>query len=283
MKIAYGTYAMPTVPLEEAFPALANMGYEGVEICISPRHVGSMPEEMDAARRKTLRGLLEDNALDVPALFPIGTIHIYTDDADQHRANLELMRTCAQLARDLGMGEPPCIATGIGGRSDDWDTIKDKIVELLGDYAEVAEQEDFILAGEAHFGAAVDRSERAVWLFSTVNHPRIKMHFDIVHMFLAGEEIEDSVKALVPYTGHTHITDARRCPDGSFSLLLLGQGELDSTTYVRAMHEAGWDDFITLEVSGQVWGREDYVPFAAAEFCYAVLNGAFERAGVPRG
>lgn len=282
MKIAYGTYAMPTVPLEEAIPALAKMGYDGIEICIAPKHIGSMPEEIDAGRRANLRALLQQHALGVPALFPIGTIHLFTDDAAQHQKNLELVRECSQLARDLGMTEPPVIATGIGGKSDQWDDIKHKIVELLGDYAEVADSEGFILAGEAHCGAAVDRSERAVWLFDTVDHPRIRMHFDIVHMFLANEQIEDSVRDLIPYTAHTHITDARKHADGSFDLLLLGNGDLDSTAYMRAMKDAGWDDFITLEVSTMVWSRPDYDPYAAAAWCYAILDGAFNRAGVPR-
>jgi len=44
MKIAYGTYAMPTLSLEKAFSALAEIGYDGVEICIGPKHPGSMPD-----------------------------------------------------------------------------------------------------------------------------------------------------------------------------------------------------------------------------------------------
>lgn len=283
MKIAYGTYAMPTVPLEEAIPALAGMGYDGVEICMDPRHVGSMPEDLDPARRKLLRRLLQDTGMGIPALFPIGPVHIYTENRARHEQSLDFIRVCAGLARDLGMAEPPVIAAGIGGKRDQWDDIKGRLVDILGDYGRVAEEEDVIIAGEAHCGAAVDRTERAVWLFETVNHPRVKMHFDIVHTFLSGDTIEDAVRALVPHTAHTHITDTRRCPDGSFGLVLIGMGELDSAAYVRAMHEAGWDDYITLEVSGQVWGREDYVPLAAAQFCYAVLNRAFERAGVARG
>ena len=109
------------------------------------------------------------------------------------------------------------------------------------------------------------------------------MHFDIVHMFLAGEREEEAVKALVPYTAHTHITDARRHEDGSFELLLLGQGELDAVAYMKAMKEAGWDDFITLEVSMMVWGKEGYDPIAAAEESYRAITDAFAGAGVERG
>ncbi len=281
MKIAYGTYAMPTVPLEEAIPALAAMGYDGIEICLGPKHVGSMPSEMDAGRRTALRGLLRDHNLGVPALFLLGSV--YTPSDDQHRANLEHVRLCAQLARDLGLREPPVLAMGIGGARDQWEGIKGDLVRLLADYAALTEELDFVLAGEAHCGAAVYNSERAVWLFDTVGSPRVRMHFDIVHLFLAGEQIEAAVKALVPYTAHTHLTDARRHADGSFELVLLGQGELDAVGYLRAMHEAGWDDFITLEVSTMVWSKPEYDPMAAARWCYEQLSGALDQAGVPRG
>lgn len=281
MKIAYGTYAMPTLSLEQALPALADIGYEGVEICISPKHPGSMPDEIGAARRGELKQLLTDNGLGIPALFMLG--HVFTEDDAEHARTLEHTKRVCQLARDLGMPCPPVLAIGIGGRSKDWAEKKGRIVELFGDYAELAEREDFILAGEAHCGAAVDRAERVVWLFDTVNSPRIRFHFDIVHMFLAGEDIEDSVQTLVPYTAHTHITDARRHEDGSFELVLLGQGDLDSTTYVKAMEAAGWTDFITLEVSTRVWSQPDYDPYEAARFCYRTLTDAFQKAGVARG
>ena len=45
MKIAYGTYALPQMSLEEAFPVLAEIGYDGVELFIGPKHVGAMLED----------------------------------------------------------------------------------------------------------------------------------------------------------------------------------------------------------------------------------------------
>jgi len=281
MKIAYGTYAMPTVPLEEAFPALAQIGYDGIEVCISPKHIGSLPEEMDAARRARLRELLTANGLGVPALFLTGSL--WTRDAEQQAANVERIRACAALARDLGLREPPVLAMGIGGARNDWDDIKDDLVKLLQEYAGIAEEEDIVIAAEAHCGAAVYNSERAMWLFDTVGSPRVKMHFDIVHMFLAGEKEDEAVQRLVPHTAHTHITDAIRNADGSFQFVLLGQGELDATAYMRAMQAAGWTDFITLEVSMMVWGKEGYDPLAAARESYAAITKAFAEAGVERG
>ena len=48
------------------------------------------------------------------------------------------------------------------------------------------------------------------------------------------------------------------------------------------MHQAGWTDFITLEVSGMVWGQDDYDPIAAAVFSYQTIDRAFGEAEVPR-
>jgi len=59
VKIAYGTYALPETPLEAAIPMLTDLGYDGVEICISRQHVGSMPDELDPARRQKIKGLLQ--------------------------------------------------------------------------------------------------------------------------------------------------------------------------------------------------------------------------------
>jgi len=278
MKIAYGTYAMPTVPLEEALPAVAEIGYDGIEFAIGPKH-HSMPEQWDPAMREQVKSMLSEFHLGVPSLFMLRSV--LTEDAEVHKGNLRLTRQVAELARDLDLGPNPVLSMGIGGKSALWETQREQIVRLLEDYANAASEEGFVLAVEPHVNAAVDRIDRALWLMNTLDNPLIRLHFDIVHFYLAGETIEESVSKLVPYTAHTHVTDARIHEKG-FELVLLGQGELDCTAYVDAMHKAGWTDFITVEVSTMVWSKEDYDPFAAASLSYATLNKAFKDAGIPR-
>lgn len=280
MKIAYGTYAMPDVVLEEAIPALADLGYDGIEICIGNRHEDAMPANVDAARREDLRGLLADEGLGVPALFLLGSL--YADDATQHQATLEHLKACAALGRDLGLTQP-VLAMGFGGPKQDWEHGRTRLIDLLGEVAQLARAEDFIVAGEAHAGAMIDRSERITSVLDTVASPFVRFHFDIVHLFLAGEVISEAVARLVPYTAHTHITDAIVKPDGGFQLVLLGQGDLDAVEYMRAMQVAGWESYITLEVSTMVWGKADYDWRAAARESYTAITSAFEAAGVARG
>jgi len=266
----------------ESLPFIAGAGYQGVEIMVGPKHVGTLPEEIDAPRREALRELLATFRLEVTALHLL-TCSVYRPDDATHRDDLERVRAAAQLARDLGVRAPPVIAMGFGARTAEWDGVNERMVSLLSGYGDLAEKEDFVLAGEAHRGAAVDRSERITWLLDQVDHPRVKLHFDIVHTFMGGEVIEESVETLLPYTAHTHWTDAKRTEDGGWQLVMPGWGEINTTRYVSAMHEAGWNDFITVELSGAVWSREDFDPLAAARHCCDVLTGACRLAGVPLG
>lgn len=279
MHIAYGTYAIPDLPLQQAIPALAHLGYQGIEICLGPRHEDALPANLDAPAREALRAALTEHALEVPALFLLG--QVFTEDAAQHQATLEHLRLCAQLGRDLGLARP-VLAMGFGGAKANWESHRQRLVDLLGDVAAVAREEDFVFAGEAHCGAMVDRSERITWLLEAAHDERVRLHFDIVHLFLAGEAVGDAVAALLPYTAHTHITDAIRRPDGSFQLVLLGDGELDTVGYLAAMAKGGWQGAITLEVSTMVWGQPEYDWQAAAAQSYVRLARAFTEAGVGR-
>jgi len=278
MKIAYGTYAMPTVPLEEALVTVAVIGYDGLELAIGPRH-NSMPEQIDSSKRQQLKKMFSELNLGVPALFMLGSV--LTEDKEIHKKNLQLTTQVMELARDLDIGTRPVISMGIGGRSASWESQRDPLLQLLDDYAKVAADEGFIFAIEPHSGAMVDRTERAIWIMETLDNPSVRLHFDIVHFFMGEEEIEETVFKLVPYTAHTHVTDAKKTDEG-FELVLMGQGDLDALTYVKAMHQAGWTDFITLEVSVRVWGREDYDVNQAAKQSYAVLDEAFKKAMIPR-
>lgn len=279
MKIAYGTYATPMLSLEESLKMIAKTGYDGVEICIGPKH-NCMPETMDSPQRMKIRNMLKELKLGVPALFMLG--QVLNEDKKVHEGRLEFTRQVMQLARDFDLGDKPVLSVGIGGRSAMWETHRYILVELLKDYAKLASSEGFILAIEAHANAMIDRTERALWVMKAVDDPGIRMHFDIVHFFLAGDPITDTVKKLVPYTAHTHVTDARILPDKKFELLLIGQGELDCVEYIRAMHQAGWTSFITIEVSTMVWSKPEYNPYEAAAFSYNTVDKAFKAVGVPR-
>ncbi len=252
MKIAYSTYATNKMPLEDSLIMMANMGYEGVEIAIGPKHI--MPQYFDSSQRQSLKRTLKDLKLDVPGFLMLGGA-LYSD-SKSHNERLHLTKQVIEMAKDIDINRTTVISTGSGGSSSNWESQKYDLVGALEDYGKIAEKHNAIIAVEPHFHALVDRSDRAIWLMKTLNNPNIRLHFDIVHNFLMKESIRPTVNALLPYTVHTHVTDAK-IYNGSFELVLLGQGELDCVEYVRAMKDAGWNDYITIEVSAMVCQRKD--------------------------
>ena len=275
MKIAYGTYGMPNTAPEDALPALANMGYDGIEIALGekfPTH----PPKLDAAQRQQLRAQFDDLGLEIPALMLL--INFLGGEHDQ---NLEALRHAAQFGHDLGL-EQPVISFTMGGNTAKYEEQRGPTADRLRDYAKVATEVDCMIAAEPHVNGAIDRPERAVWLMDEVDSPRVRLNFDISHFTLIGLGIDECVEPMVPYAVHTHVKDGYMT-EGKVTFLLPGEGDFDYVAYLKAMANAGWTGHITVEVSGMIWNKPDYDPYAAAAQSYAALDQAFKAAGIARG
>jgi sugar phosphate isomerase/epimerase len=81
---------------------------------------------------------------------------------------------------------------------------------------------------------------------------------------------------------HTHVKDERGvAPYHEF--LIPGEGEMGCVRYLKAMHQAGYDGLIVVDVSLMVQPRLDYDALSAASQSYQVLARAFDDAGIARG
>ena len=70
MKLYYSTYGMKQLDVFEALPRLADMGYEGMEIAVTPGWP-TEPANMDAAARKRLADLFRQLGFPTPALMAL--------------------------------------------------------------------------------------------------------------------------------------------------------------------------------------------------------------------
>ncbi|NOZ22914.1 MAG: sugar phosphate isomerase/epimerase [Planctomycetes bacterium] len=278
MKLAYGTYGLPGVMPEDAAPRLAEIGYEGLEITAIDRFCAD-PDKMDAARREKLRDLLQEHGMAVPSIMLL--LKVMGDEEGLHEQNLKEFRKAAQLSADLTVGRTPVVTSTMGGGKGPWEDFREELVRRLGDYAKIAEELGVVFAIEPHVGGQFDVPEKAVWVMDNMKHPSIKVNFDISHFAVVDMTIDQCVPVLVPHAVHTHVKDGRMV-DGKVKFLLPGEGDFDYAAYFKAMADAGWDDFITVEVSGMVSNRPDYEPYQAAQFCFDVLSKAMEEAGIAR-
>lgn len=279
MKLGYSTWGMPTVPIDDAVAQIARLGFEGLELTVIPRWLTEL-STLDAGERRHIRQLYVDHHLALPAI--AGHTSLLDDEPARHAANMERLCRTADLCRDLAIGGSiPALNTTVGGSSEDWQPRRRQLVERIGELVTYAGNQGVTLAVEPHVNTALDRPERVVWLMEQVNSPFCRVNFDISHFNVIGLSIEETVPVLAPLSAHTHVKDERGlAPDHQF--LIPGEGNFDYVRYLRAMAAAGYDEFITVEISIMVQRRPAYDPLAAAAQSYSVLSRAFEEAGLAR-
>jgi sugar phosphate isomerase/epimerase len=270
---------MPTVPVDTAIQHVAALGFDGIELTVIPRYTTEL-STLDAAERKRIAGLLKGYNLALPAIAAHSSL--LATDEEEHAHNMWRLKGAVDLAVDLAQGdEPPAINTTPGGKPEEWDALKNFLVERTGELVEYGRSRGVKIAIEPHVGAIIDTPAKVLEFLALVDSPYLGVNFDISHFNIVGIPIEESVAALAPVSIHTHVKDERGLvPD--FEFLIPGEGEFDYVTYLKAMQRHGYAGFITAEISVMVQRRENYDPLAAATQSYETLSRAFEEAGIGR-
>ncbi len=279
MLLSHSTWGMPTVPIDVAVKHCAELGFDGLQLTVRPGWTTDAAG-LDAAERRRIRALYDDHGLDLCGLS--GQTSMLADDPAEHEENMRRLRSYLDLAAELqGPGEALSVATTSGGKPEDWDAVKGRLVDRFGEMAAYARERGVILAVEPHVGAALQVPEDVVWLVEQVGSPAFRVDLDLSHFNVQGLDVEAVAARLVPHAAHVEIKDERgRAPDHEF--LIPGEGECDYVRCLRALERAGYRGHVAVEISVMVQARPDYDPLAAAEQSYRVLSRAFEEAGIAR-
>jgi len=275
--LAFGTYGMKTLTTEAALRTIARIGYDGVEPALMPGSPTD-PAQLSAAGRKTLRRLIGDLGLAVPAMLE----SLPLQGTPQGRAaNLERLKRAVALGNELVPSRPPMVDTILGGKTADWVRIKGRMVAELKDWAKVAEDGRTTVCFKPHAGDAVQSPDRALWLVREVGSPRIRIVYDYSHFYVAGLPLESSLKQLIAYAPFVVVKDSQGTPE-KHAYLLPGDGATDYLAYFRLLKELKYGGFVAVEVSGMIHRQPDYQPVPTAELCYARLAPLMHRAGIRR-
>lgn len=276
MKIGYGTYGMPDEDVFDALSRLKAIGYEAIEININDDWP-TAPHKLDGDARKKLVDALQQEDFPPPVLMN-GLAVCARGDARSDM--LEKFDAACTLASDLNFGtEPAIVVTTLGGVKNSWDEEKQWICDGLSELADRCAQQNVILGIEPHVNHIFDTPEKSAWVMEQTNHDFLKLNFDMSHFHVDGFDLQHSVDLCAPYAAATHIKDGYR-DEGKVQFQLPGEGSLDLVAYFKAVAAAGLDIPITVEVSAQIFRKEGYDPWSAAEFCSQALRKARDEAGI---
>jgi len=278
MRLSYCTWGMMNVGIEDVVPAVAKIGYRGIELAVTPRFPTDL-YSLDAAMKTRIKALCQERDLIISAV--AGHTSVCEDDPDKNAANLQRLRDTINLADELRQeGQPAIVCSLLGGHVDDWGRVKDRVVERVGALGDYAAGKGVIFACEPHSGTAFDLPRKAVWLMEQLQHPAVRINFDISHFDILAIPSAECVPQMAPWSVHTHVKDQRGIyPYHEF--LTPGAGPFDFIGYLKAMHAAGYTGWIGMEVSVMVQRQPGYDPFVDAALGYYALKHAFCMSGVP--
>lgn len=122
-----GTYGTKSMKTADALRAMAEMGYDGVELAMMPGWPTD-PAAMTSDTRRSLQKLLDDTGLVLPALLEALPL---TGTRENRAHNLDRLKLAIDLGHFLAPHNPPVVETIVGGKSEQWDQVKVRIADEL--------------------------------------------------------------------------------------------------------------------------------------------------------
>ncbi len=273
----FSLYGMKTLDVDKALRTCAEIGYDCVELSLLAGWP-TEPKNLSATERRRLRDLLESLNLKLPAVME--NLLLLADDA-KHKDNLERLKNAAELAMALSPKDAPVIETVLGTKPDQWDAVKNRMVDRLGTWAEVAKAGKVVVTIKAHINNALHTPQDALWLVKQVGSPWIKLVYDYSHFELQNISMDDSVDTMISETRFVHIKDTEG-DEKKFHFLLPGEGHTNYPRLLKRLKRGGYRDSVVVEVSAQISNQPGYDPIRAAKQCYEKIAPTFKEAGLFR-
>jgi len=247
MKYSFMSFSCPELGLEEILAMAERLGYDGVEPRVSAKHKHGIETDLPAAGRAEIRQKVLDSG--VP-LCCVATSCRYADPATTQENVDETLRSI-DLAADVGAPRirvfGGTIAEGVSREQ-----AIDVVANALSSVAERAAERSVTVCLETHDDWCTP--EHVAEVMRRVDHPAIAVNWDIMHPIRRGNATMDQAfAALKDWVKHIHFHDGGTVDD-KFSLLPIGQGDIDHVRAVQLLASLPYDGYL----SGEWIGWEPY-------------------------
>lgn len=243
MKLAFSTLGCPNWELDQIGDTAQRLGYDGVEL----RAVGGSLDLLQRRefRRENIsatRAMFADRNVEICCVDTSCTFH--SPDQAERRTQVDLAVRHGELAAMLGAPMirvfPDKIQPG-ATRS----RTRDYIVESLRQVAERLPQQVSV-ALETHGDFA--RTERAAEIVTLVEHPGVKLIWDVANSVAAGDSISHAGQTVQQFLAHIHLRDAQPVAESEHWLpVLAGAGEVSFAETLAAIEKLNYEEYVSFE------------------------------------
>ncbi len=279
-KIGLSSKVVQDRPLEDALQIAVRCGYTGLELFGVPNH---LPPDIPLARVRELRRRCDDLGLQVVTLCTYAGG--FAEASDQEAAaQLESFRRYVEMAHLLGCTMIRLWPDRLGHtirvpREDHWL----RATHYLRVAADIGLAEGIRILLENHLTLTID-TDSTLKLVRLIDRPNVGVNFDPANMFLAGRSYgREAVLRLGALIQNVQVKEASRdgasvSVDDDASLshggrydLLLGEGNMDHASYLRALAEIGYTGYYmaechrtpTVDLSSEEIAAREYQALAA--------------------
>jgi sugar phosphate isomerase/epimerase len=256
MQLAFSSNAYLRFSIEETIRRIASFGYKGIELLADVPHAwpaGLLPERVEAIRRA-----LDDAGLTISNInaFMMNAVadprqpywHPSWIDPDPHYRAIrrEHTKRALRLAKELGA---PHITTEPGGPLAEGQTrqqASEIYYEELMPCLEVAEEVGVGLLIEPEPELLIERFDQYLEFVERLDSARVGLNFDVGHAYCVGEDPQDWVARMAEHTVHYHFEDI--AATRVHHHLVPGLGAIDFGATLEAIHNTGYDGWLTVEL-----------------------------------
>jgi sugar phosphate isomerase/epimerase len=173
----------------------------------------------------------------------------------------------------------PVVNIGPGGKSGVEEDFQ-RQTDLMAKMAEKAEPFGVTLSVKAHVGACIFDTPTTLRAWEKIKSPAFGIDMDPSHIYRAGEDPAEALRAVLSRVRHIHIRDCKgRGPGpGSPPEQACGRGDIDLMAYCKVMVDGGYSGPVCLEVIGAGQMSLPDVSIIAAESC-GYLNAYLKALG----
>jgi sugar phosphate isomerase/epimerase len=286
MKLAFSSNAYMHFSVEEAIRRVAQIGYQGIEILADVPH--AWPVNLLPERRRSLCDALARHRLTVSNVngFMMNAVndprqpywHPSWIEPDPHYRAIrrEHTKRALTLAAEIGAANVQTEPGGPLEEGQSWRSAADVFYEELMPCVEVAERLQVGLLIEPEPGLMIERFEQFLEFVARVDSPAVGLNFDVGHAYCVGEDPQDWVERMAPYTRHYHLEDI--AATRVHQHLVPGRGAIDFDATLRAIASTGYAGWVTVELYPYI-----DEPDAAARDAFTFVSAAVDRLGIAIG
>jgi len=260
IKLGVNSVLFGSVDFATACKYIKAAGYDGVEISA----IKGMCEHLDLdncrSQANELKQIATDNGLEFLSM-------------EEAALDEERLLKAFEAGAEIGI---PVVNIGPGGKSDVEEDFQ-RQTDLMAKMAEKAAEFGVTLCCKAHVGACVHDTPTTLRMIEKITNPAFGVDMDPSHIYRAGEEPAEALRAVLHRTKHIHIRDCKgRGPSpGHPTLQACGRGDIDLAAYCKVMVDGGYSGPVCLEIIGAGQMELPDVCIIAAE-SYGYLNACLK-------